>query len=88
MQSDCNTSSASTGSRRVCVPLSRPVTCYVRNSSLLCTQGHKYNQQTYRTYAEAFLLAWQQLHPELTAVADEEGEAAAVKLLEDQYWCV
>lgn len=56
-------------------------------SVIFCMQGHKYNQQTYKTYAQAFSVAWQQLHPDLAAVEGEEGPAAAVKLLEDQYWC-
>lgn len=55
---------------------------------IIPAQGQRYNQQTYRTYAEAFTIAWQQLHPELAAAAAEAGPAAATKLLEDQYWCV
>jgi hypothetical protein len=60
--------------------------CQICRLHHLELQGHKYSQQTYKTYAEAFSVAWQQLHPELAIVAGEDGPGAAVRLLEDQYW--
>ena len=61
--------------------------CASTEAHSIAPQGHKYSQQTYKTYAEAFSIAWQQLHPELAVVEDEEGSNAAYRLLEDQYWC-